>query len=393
MATLEELAAAMLGADSQKAIAAENPYYTIGSTTKQIADLPLQMITQAPGKFSTTDALAWALGSGLVNGIMQGMGDQYQNTLQDRYSNALTQAILGQPVDESSRLSSKLFGQAKQEGTLFKVQRDMQLADEARKFKQEREGKFEDKLLDFGVTIEKGPNGERILRKIPGLDVNSQAAAKKASEKTAELFAEDAYWNGQSGSTPIAEKATNPNSPQYKAKQDIRSLEGDYYNRITKLPMYGQFSEISNNFNTLLSLANEDSRPASVGMIASLARIWDPGGTVREGEYALNSNAQSALDSIIGDWREIVSGKGKLNPEGKKAIISAVAQKYNEFGKSFSAQRDAQYDALERLGGNRINVPVQTYAPFNPEEWQPANTKTINGINYIRVQGGWQKAK
>ena len=146
-----------------------------------------------------------------------------------------------------------------------------------------------------------------------------------------------------------------------QAKQD---LEGKTYDRITKLPAYSSFADINDNFKTLLALANEDSRPASIGMISALARIWDPKGTVREGEYAINSAAQSALDSIYGDWREIVIGKGKLGADGKKAVIEAAAQKYNSFGSSLDVQQKALLDNLQQQGGNPANVPIMSYSAF-----------------------------
>lgn len=179
----------------------------------------------------------------------------------------------------------------------------------------------------------------------------------------------------------------DPEDPLAKITRD---LEADTYARITKLPSYVQFSDIDANFRTLTKLAQEDSRPASIGMISALARIWDPQGTVREGEYAINSQAQSALDSILGNWRELILGKGKLSPEGKQTIISAAAQKFNEFGKKYSSEQEELYKALEGQGGARTNIPTPGYTPFDINSFvipRPISELNQETFNTLRAQG------
>jgi hypothetical protein len=149
-----------------------------------------------------------------------------------------------------------------------------------------------------------------------------------------------------------------------RTEDKTTEIEDKTYNRITKIPAYSTYSDIETNFKTLLSLKDQNSRPASVGMIASLARIWDPASTVREGEFALNANAQSALDNIYGDWREIVLGEGRLGDAAKESIIKAAAAKRNDFGKVYQDQTEGLLKSMEKLGGKRENIPVLRYEPY-----------------------------
>lgn len=200
---------------------------------------------------------------------------------------------------------------------------------------------------------------QSLMKEILSVKLAAPIAAAKAR---GELEGKNSFYNEQG--------TENPEDPAVKLR---KSLETDTYNRITKLPSYIQFSDIDANFRTLKELSKETSRPASVGMISALARIWDPMGTVREGEYNINSQAQSALDSIIGNWKEIVLGEGKLSPESKQKIIGAAATKYNEFGNKYTQEKSALYDALKAQGGNPLNVPTSEYTPFELPQ-----VKTIN---------------
>jgi len=120
MAGLEELAAALMGEQTQGIIRAENPYYRLQSVPQQIGDLTIKTIASNPGKVKTKDALMFGLLSGLGSGVLGGMGDNYQQTLTDRYAGAVKDSMLGNAPSEDG-LSANLFGSATRAGNLFKV--------------------------------------------------------------------------------------------------------------------------------------------------------------------------------------------------------------------------------------------------------------------------------
>lgn len=363
MGALETLAVQLLGEQAQEQIRAENPYFQFMAPAQAFSQgaLSAQTTGQNPRAEMWNKAFASSLG-GLLGGGLQGFGTDYQNTLTDRYNSAVLQGLNGQEPSAEG-LSPGLFGAAKRGAQLFGALR--------------RAGQIEQEdAADATVDLQ-----EKLI------DI-------EARKRLAQIVAEDRAWKQSAGggeapkaglvvlgkgeAAPGASSSLdlpegNPNNPYYKdqlekakyLKDQILKLESDTYTRIKGLPSATQFADIDANFRTLKALAKQDSRPASVGMIASLARIWDPMGTVREGEYALNAQAQSALDSLVGDWRQIVLGKGKLSTGAKKAIITAAAQKYNEFGAKYGAEQGALYDALKAQGGNPANVPSSTYTPFD----------------------------
>lgn len=113
---LAELAAALLGNETQKAIAAENPYLQLQAVPDQVGQLTTQLVTQAePGRFSAKEYLPWAIGSGLLSGFLSDQGNDYQNTLTGRY----IQAATGNKPE--GYLPSGLFSQASRQGGLFKM--------------------------------------------------------------------------------------------------------------------------------------------------------------------------------------------------------------------------------------------------------------------------------
>lgn len=127
--TLEQLVADVLGDQTQAQIKAENPYYTFVAPAEKVSGTLMEFakprITSSgevlEPQYSASEMLPWSIGSGLVSGIMQGLGQDYQNVLTDRYVNTVE---TGQP---NGYLSPALFGSAKRQGQLFSTLRGLEL--------------------------------------------------------------------------------------------------------------------------------------------------------------------------------------------------------------------------------------------------------------------------
>lgn len=118
MGALEQLAAELLGDDTQKVIAAENPYVRFMEAPRELNKYLNTVQPQTSGDLWGKAAAA-SLG-GLFGAGMEAFGDRYQNTLQDRYKNALNSAIAGQEPDAAG-LPAGLFGRAKRGGALWNM--------------------------------------------------------------------------------------------------------------------------------------------------------------------------------------------------------------------------------------------------------------------------------
>ena len=132
MATLEELAAALLGQQTQANIAAENPYYRGRDVFDTVGNSAIKIAASDPTRYGAGETAAAAGVSGLLSGLFGSAGDSYQNTLTGRY----TDVIAGKnPTGEG--LPAGLFGQADRQKTLFGLQQQMQDQQENKKFSQD----------------------------------------------------------------------------------------------------------------------------------------------------------------------------------------------------------------------------------------------------------------
>lgn len=170
-----------------------------------------------------------------------------------------------------------------------------------------------------------------------------------------------------------------------KRRKEIRDLESDYYKRIVDLPQFKLLADIDSNFKALQDLSKQDSKASDIGLISTVARIRDPNSTVREGEYAINSDTQAYLDKVVGNWQSIVKGESRLTPSDKNKIIASVVPKYNELGQSYLQVRNPLIEALKRQGGNPENVPTMDFQPFDLNSLTSSEIRTLPNGKKVRV--------
>ena len=156
------------------------------------------------------------------------------------------------------------------------------------------------------------------------------------------------------------------NEDQIKLAKD---LENTTYNRVTNLPQYKMFADVESNVKALKDLVKQDSKAADIGIISTISRIRDPNSTVREGEYKINAETQAYLDSLYGDWRSIVTGKGRFEKKDLANIVDSVLPKYNELGLSYAENKNNLLKSLAQQGGDPNNVPVPDFKPLSLKDF------------------------
>lgn len=119
MGNIEDFAAQLAGEDFQKQLAAENPYFNVRQAPDLVGQQIIPLLAKNPGKYSTGQALALALGSGLFSGALTGMGDQYQNEKTTQYQNTINDLAFGKPVNENA-LPPSIFRKAQDAVTVFR---------------------------------------------------------------------------------------------------------------------------------------------------------------------------------------------------------------------------------------------------------------------------------
>lgn len=119
---LQQLFANLYGDNVQNEIKAENPYFQFQAVPQAVTKLALSMMKPTGYDDETGDlvvpvsygkTLPWAVGAGLLEGVLGGLGDDYQSTLTDRYVQG---ALGGNP----SGLSGKLAGNSARANQLFR---------------------------------------------------------------------------------------------------------------------------------------------------------------------------------------------------------------------------------------------------------------------------------
>lgn len=361
MSTIDDLAQLFAGQDVQKTIAADNPYLQGENTVNQIG----QVVQQAAGtgKYGLGELGVGSAITGLLGGLLSGMGGNYQNTLTSRYNDTLDRLQKGETVDpESTGLSANIFQKADTNARLFKKVQELQNQQTAKDLITQAVGSgnltTDEALAKLGAT-------QGVAQGAAPVDNAVGAAGAPSSIES--------YAKARGVTLPAGVPATRQMVDALaadKEKKDAitKGLEKTTYDRIAALPEYKLLADVDSNFKALPDLAKQDSKAADIGLISTIARIRDPNSTVREGEYKINADTQSFLDSVYGNWRSVITGDSRLNSEAKKSIILSVVPKYNELVTAYSGRRGELLNALTKEGGNPANVPAANYNPYNPAD-------------------------
>lgn len=183
MAGLEELAKYIAMGDAQKrAIQEDDPY--IGG--QQIGQTLLGAIASPEAnRFDTKDRLIGAALAGILGGTFGGLSDDYQGRAGEAYRGVIDNVLSGRGVDKPDVLSDRLFSDAQDRASIFKIARDLEIQDAQRKFDLDREGKVQDLIADrMGIVI--GKDGKPIQLFDPIADAAEKAGRIKKAEVEAE---------------------------------------------------------------------------------------------------------------------------------------------------------------------------------------------------------------
>lgn len=192
MGAIEDFALALMGPQTQQAIAAENPYYRGQGAVDSMTDTAFNVIAnnaRQRGRVPTIkEALIPSLVGGLASGIFKGVGDQHQNTLLDRYQKTMLDLQSGNvPTAEASGLSPSLFKSAKDNSSIFAIKRGLEnqaLQDEISKSIQIDEARSNNeirkKLLDTAMTSPRLADRQQAMEMFRSLSGQGGAAQRRA---------------------------------------------------------------------------------------------------------------------------------------------------------------------------------------------------------------------
>lgn len=157
-----------------------------------------------------------------------------------------------------------------------------------------------------------------------------------------------------------------------------------------------EFVKLQSSQRQLDELESANSPAAEIATLYQFIKQLDPSSVVREGEVALSREGMSYFDRAGLAYKRIGEG-GVVTPRMKSDLIATARKLYR-------AQIPAQIEREKRqfgvaalqgippaaLGGSRLSQKDwdTAYAVNAPDA---AETRTVNGVLYERVPGGWKK--
>jgi len=359
MGSYEELATVLLGAEMEKALAAENPYFQLQAVPEMIpAVLTKALAPQIgengnliPSRYSTSEVLPWALGSGLVSGLLGTLGQGYQTKLSDRFTDTAYGSLFG-PV-ENPGLPPSLFRSASQLGKISGLKRNVELQDKLIDREIARQQKIDEALAAQGFVRDSEGNAQQI----PGFNVSSVDAAKAAAKKVAEMMAEDSYYKGlnapqkaappkletiglNADGTPIqiesAGEATTPDawnldvrSPEYKGLKEQEERLDALRKEFSSLPEIKNYSVVQKSAGIIAEAVKDPNSVSDQELVRYSILLIEPGMAVREGEQRAIASSQSIPQALRGQLAKALAGESALSPEARAGIINLAQRSYN----------------------------------------------------------------
>ena len=201
---LSKYAEMILGTPDAQAIAAENPLYSFAKIPETISDVALRSYYQLPAEKQKLGELVGITGlGGLLSGVLGGFGDEYQNTLTNRYHDVFNRMMKGEsPSIQESGLPEGLFNKAEKAANLWKIKRTLDTISRLQDLQEAKvksnidlEKAIKTKLLDQYLTADMPQDREKagqLLRKMGGaggLDIGTEESVqtKEKAPKISEV--------------------------------------------------------------------------------------------------------------------------------------------------------------------------------------------------------------
>ena len=316
MADTMDLLLQGLKQEEQK-MAAQNPYLT---TAQGLASFRPDYKGASSG-----EAAAASLIHGLLTGISGGYGQQrYKNDV-SQLRNDYTSAMSSSDPYESLMANENLQSLAPA------YQRHAQ--EQAQDLQQQRI-----KSLQNPVT-----------RKVGDGTMEQQFVVDPQSGEMVPFDIAGPKWNPRAKGTTI--NVGDPLSKVVMAGED--RLRGE----LLDSPAYKDVAEIEKGYKALKEISKEKSAISDVGLISTIARIWDPGSTVREGEFKITERAaQDVFTNFKGEINRAIYGGAKLSDKTREAMIDAARRKLNSQEVAYNELAERVSNIAERRGLNVNNI-------------------------------------
>lgn len=245
-------------------------------------------------------------------------------------------------------------------------------------------------LQGYGVYSANKENAENAAQMVPkltemGVQVPEGVAAGLSSEDPqtralALALTEQQMKNADAAAAAKAEMANFERKEQiksaielgeYEKKQKVdRELKGPQQNYDNESKLRGeleapakQFQTTTRIFGNMIDAAERDDKVSDITLISGIAKMRDPDSAVMQGEFNVNKDAASFLESQFGNLRSVVEGSGRLTPEVRAKLLAAGKDHWENSRQQYEFAAAPRLDMARRQQMNPENVLMVPYEP------------------------------
>jgi hypothetical protein len=134
--------------------------------------------------------------------------------------------------------------------------------------------------------------------------------------------------------------------------------------------IYQQYLNSVTSYDKIEQAFQNDNLAADLNGIYALAKIFDPGSAVREGELHMAANTGAIGERLVGMFQSVSQGRGRLTPEMRRDIQLEGWKAANAQYNTMKQVADAYTGIAQRQGFRPEDVipPVVPPREFNPDK-------------------------
>jgi hypothetical protein len=170
-----------------------------------------------------------------------------------------------------------------------------------------------------------------------------------------------------------------------KKTQGGIKLEGNIRREVEGSPIYKAFQESSVSRDKVRSSFAADSAAGDIAGIYAVMKTWDPGSTVREGEFATAQNAGGVPERLLNIYNKTLEGT-RLTPQQRQDFIKQADLAHKAQEKAYRAFVEEKRALAKSYGVN----PERVAAPpsMSLDEPPPAPMPTTKNLKSKVTVGG-----
>ena len=156
-------------------------------------------------------------------------------------------------------------------------------------------------------------------------------------------------------------------------------------------------SQLTKDFNVVQNKLGSMQRivdagvggPGDLALVFEFMKALDPNSVVRETEYANAAKSGNIFIGMYTKYNGYLKEEGGFMPEQvKKSFIAIMEEKYKVSQIQYNNYRTEQIKKINKWTGKTDGADyLSDFGSANVRQ----ETKTVNGITYIKVEGGWKK--